>query len=547
MRGKKELLAGWILALALSFMLCFYAPLEMYFQNVFDFWYDAYTLIPVLLIMFLVVMLVQGMIFSVVYFMNKNAYRIWLVLSFIIYIASYIQGNFLVGNLLVLDGSEIDWSQYASGRIASIVVYMVVSGIVIFVYYRFKRDFFEEMVKAVSICMTLMLLVTIITLGRSGDAMMRKTNYCITYKDIMQMSRDTNFVILVMDTIDGSKFSKMLNEHPEFKETFEDFTYYDNTMAAYPFTEFSIPFILSGRWYENECSQLDYFDEAYGNSAFLNKMLQSDYRVGIYSSDMPLNQDYYGNYDNVIAKNGSITTPFRFMMNQMKLAGLRYAPFDLKRFCVFDVNDFWDMMEIEGWDIVYNFSNSNKKFYDMLLQDDIKLVKDRCFKFIHLEGAHVPFRYDKDVHIVTEGATYESGVEASVRIVDAYLDKLKEAGIYDNTVVMVMSDHGYDPSDEGWKSRQDAILLVKGIGEKHPMQISSAPISFDDLQGAYDRLWNGADSMSIFDYKENDVRERRFLWHSLDDEELLIEYIQTGAAADEDTLIPTGREFYYSE
>ena len=77
------------------------------------------------------------------------------------------------------------------------------------------------------------------------------------------------------------------------------------------------------------------------------------------------------------------------------------------------------------------------------------------------------------------------------------------------------------------------------------MKISSAPVSYEDLMTAYDRLMAGRESDNIFDYKENDVRERRFLWYALDEEELMIEYVQTGFAGDEETMIPTGRIFEY--
>ena len=49
----------------------------------------------------------------------------------------------------------------------------------------------------------------------------------------------------------------------------------------------------------------------------------------------------------------------------------------------------------------------------------------------------------------------------------------------------------------------------------------------------------------MFDWKEGDTRERRFLMDSLGQEEEMVEYLQKGYAHDMTTMIPTGREFIW--
>ena len=51
----------------------------------------------------------------------------------------------------------------------------------------------------------------------------------------------------------------------------------------------------------------------------------------------------------------------------------------------------------------------------------------------------------------------------------------------------------------------------------------------------------------VFDWKEGDARERRFLRYSFLDDDHMQEYIQTGYASDKDTMIPTGREYNRSK
>ena len=147
-----------------------------------------------------------------------------------------------------------------------------------------------------------------------------------------------------------------------------------------------------------------------------------------------------------------------------------------------------------------------------------------------------------------ENGTYEQSVQAVILGAANYVEKLRESGAYNNTALIIMADHGFNGSlgesgDEAWM-RQCPLLMVKGFDETHEtMQISQAPISFEDLQEAYVRLLDGKQSDVVFDWKEGDVRERRFLKYSFLDEDHMQEYMQTGYAFDRDTMILTGKEY----
>ena len=117
---------------------------------------------------------------------------------------------------------------------------------------------------------------------------------------------------------------------------------------------------------------------------------------------------------------------------------------------------------------------------------------------------------------------------------------------------IILSDHGYNIEGEAVKvaqknenetGRQHPILFVKGLNESHDLQVSGAPISYEDLVEAYYKLMDGAASDDCFAYKEGDQRERRYLLYKYLGEDHMVEYVQTGYAGDESTLVPTGRVF----
>ena len=169
------------------------------------------------------------------------------------------------------------------------------------------------------------------------------------------------------------------------------------------------------------------------------------------------------------------------------MVGMKYAPYLLKPKCWFNV-DMLNNQEMTPKDEEL-FSWKNKEFYDDLKEDEISYVDGKRFKLIHLMGAHVPFYYDKDVNVI-DNANYYTCIESSMTVTMAYLDKLREAGVYDNSVIIVLSDHGYNiegdaidtpQRNENETGRQHPILFIKGLNENHDFQVSGAPISFEDL------------------------------------------------------------------
>lgn len=66
--------------------------------------------------------------------------------------------------------------------------------------------------------------------------------------------------------------------------------------------------------------------------------------------------------------------------------------------------------------------------------------------------------------------------------------------------MIIMADHGYngDYTHEDQFMRQAALFMAKGRGENHDtMQVSQAPVSYEDLPQAYERLMDGEQSDAI--------------------------------------------------
>lgn len=535
--------SGISLSLAMCFMLFIYAPLEIYCYNKDEFWFDIYFLLPILLVIFLITLVISLLIFFALNLISNKAYKVAVVLGFIAYISSYIQGNYMVGNLPPLDGMKVDWNKYSNQRIGTIILWLIVIMLTAILIKKFKSDVFIKAVRVISLCMTGMLLITITCVFIANNGAENKPGLFVTKEKQYNMSNDENFIMLVVDAVDATAFNELFNEHDEYGSVLSDFTYYQNTMSTYPYTQHSIPFILSGEWYENKTSFTDYNVNAYKNSPLFNELKKRNYQLGLYELETPMSDDSIKCFEN-IKDVGNLEFSFKdyakFSKLIIKLVGFKYAPFDLKGQCVVDTADFRSFINIVLRD-VYDWANG--AFYNDSLSENIELTDSKCFKFYHIEGAHVPFDYDENLNIVENG-TYLMKIESTMTVVKAYLEKLKAADVYDNSVIMIMSDHGFNGDDS--IGRQNPVLFIKGKNEKHNiMQNSDAPVSYEDLQEAYIRLLDGKDSTEVFNYKDGDYRERRYLFYYISKENHMEEYIQKGHARDESTLISTGISYDY--
>ena len=539
---------GILISLAISFLLFLYAPIDLYCANTAEFWFDFSTLFLTALGMFAVCFAALTLVYLIALLIHPVCYRVCLGGGLALFLCTYVQGNFMIDRLPPLDGTSIWWGKYDILRKDTLILWAVVLTIVIVGRIVLRQQKFMNAVMFISGCMTLMLLVTACSTVLTSGALQSKLHLHVSVEDEFEMSQDQNFVILVLDTADSREFTSLLEEHPEYRDIFADFTYFENTMGTYTSTLNAIPFILSGEWYENDGSFQEYLDRVYREAPLWEELKSRDYRIDLYEDDIRAQDGtIVDNFDNIYFTKVRPSSYIRLAKQELKLIGFRYAPYDLKRYCVIKEVYFNELRASypEGTD-AKAFTADNTAFKEDLAAQGI--VMDEAgnhFKFIHLNGAHAPFIYDKDVNVIgVEQGSYRQSMEASVTLAANYIQALKESGAYDNTALIIMADHGYNGIGEKEEDflRQAALLLVKGSNERHDtMQISEAPISYEDLQTAYVRLLDGAQSDSVFDWKEGDTRERRFLEYAPGNESHMVEYRQTGHAQDMDTMVPTGR------
>ena len=545
---KDRLMPGLVLTLALSFLLGLYAPLELYFTNITEFQFDFWTLLPPLLGLFGIFLALGIVGFGLCWLIHDKLYDLALLLGGMGYLIAYVHGMFLVGNLPPLDGTDFSWSDYNQETVISLIVCAVIVAVFILLARLLHMQKMRKVITGISLFFTAILMVTVVTVGITNDGFQKKPLMAVTKNAEFQMSSDQNMVIFLMDAVDSKAFRQLMDgDDPEYAETLSDFTYYPNTVGAYSFTEHSIPYILTGQWFENQESFEDYTARAMAASPLLQKLRDENYRIGMYEEDLRCTEKEAAEFENVEKTTLRFTSFPAIAKEELKLVWFKYAPYALKRVVHVDMSRFSMIVEPNSDSELYHYVNWD--FYPDAQNAQITTVSDKVFKFIHIEGAHVPLRYDKDVNIIgSDNGSYDQNVQASMTILKQYLDDLKAAGVYDNTAIVVMADHGYWTYwDDKLLGRSNPLLAVKGVGESHELSVSEAPISYEDLQECFSRLLDGKSSDQVFDAKEGQTRVRRYLSYNYLEEGHIVEYKQSGYATDLGTMVATGRVFNSKE
>ena len=532
----KYLTFAFIISFVLSFMLYLYEPLLTYSSNINDFWFDFNLMISNIILYMILIFLFLILVYFLLYLFlrrkNIKIYKIILVISFILFLYTYIQGNYLVGTLPQLNGDIIDWSKYGDENIISILTFLLVVIVELILIKKYKLDKTIKINCYMTIIVFFMLFTSFISILCNKEIYKDKSIEIATTKNINNVSSDKNFFIFLVDSVDSREFAEVVNNNLSYKETFNDFTYYPDTTSGYLFTRDSIPFILSGIWNQEETDFVDYYNDAFNNSKLFKKLTDENYNMNFYEYEIYSNNRNFEKFENIKLYSDKINS-VSFFKQFTKYILYKYLPYPLKKYSKIETASF-DSCKIED-DIDY-FKWSNKEAYNNLINNKLEFVNDKYFQFLHIEGGHVPFDYDEDVNIIENG-TYKQKLTAVLKVISTFINRLKENNAYDNSVIIILADHG-----EGKDTlRQNPILYIKGINEHHEMYISDIPVAYEDLIDAYISLLENKKSTELFLNLDKN-RPRRVL-NNLYTREIMIEWYQYGKAWDNDTFKASGREF----
>ena len=176
-----------ILLFVFYFMLFIYEPILMYATNMDEFWFDFSIMIVYVIKIFALFLLLSISLMVIVYFLNslfskeKKLFKFLLLCGYVTFFLSYIQGNWLLGNLPILDGRKIDWEIANSfENLVLLVCFILVVALICYSILKFKFDKTVKYMAAGSVLIGVMLMISLISTVFINGAFRSKDNFSAT-------------------------------------------------------------------------------------------------------------------------------------------------------------------------------------------------------------------------------------------------------------------------------------------------------------------------------------------------------------------------------
>ncbi len=511
---KTKVKSNFIIAGCSAFILGLFAPLDFLYSNLDDLWMDIYNVIDGVLlvtgILFMVLFIILAVESILSYKLRFDDIAIKILISYMT-IAFYIQGNYIRIPYGALNGNPIVWNDYLAEDITSICAWLGMLLLVLLAIWRLGR---EKTIRYLIRCLAAISAVALFTLlveyGILGG-MRNKTEKMATTQNMWTYSEEKNVNILLLDYFDSRLLTELLQEDDEVSDIlsdFEGFTFFRDTLGCYNLTDYSIPTILTGGLYLGQSTYGEYVNKAYDESALMQKLRGEKWNTNFYTTVTLPQGKTAKDIDNIAPMHLKPKYKAKFIIDFYGMICFRYFPTPLKRYfydCYFEVganraadvdnrtNSDYKLIEAYNWD--------NIVWYNGCVGEYDK-VERKTFHFYHLKGVHPPRQYDSDFRFTAnpDEISLHEGAKLNLIIAREWINRLKEEGVYDNSVLIIMADHGSWEYEDGHHLSQTPLLMIKGYSEKHDFMINDGiPVSYIDMSEAITELMDGKKAVDCFD------------------------------------------------
>lgn len=500
---REKIQLSLIAALSLAFNFGLFNPIDFYLNNQTDLGIP-YKL--VLLACIPVAAAIFAVCFSVLALTGKKAHIISLSVITGLNLALYIQGNYMTQGMQLLDGKA--YYVHPLRAILDILLWIVILALP-FVIYKKKRESFKLFATVIAGSILIIEIVAIVYTGivKMFDKTIELKNivsgdklYKYNIEKEFTYSSDRNLIIVIPDEYDSFCFDSAVSEVPESVSGFKGFTYYNNTVGMYKYTAEAVTNLFTGKQVDSK----DEIPAAYTEDCFFEH-IPEEYNVEFYTDSICFPNEVKFKYaDNCEVNDISVKDVFNAGITLYDMALYRTVPDAVK-------GPFWrysgDLLNMLASGKTY--MPENLAFLHSI-PSKFELTDKPCLKVIYLHGLHDLRTLNRDLERVSDSDVEPQETAIAVnKILSAYLEALQQNGIYDNSDIIVLGDHGHRENHEG----RYPLLLVKRAGETGTgIKVSSAPISYADIFPTLCYLAdnNSKEGRTIFDIKEGEKRERYF-------------------------------------
>lgn len=538
-----RLLPAFLSTLALAVPVLVFVPLQIHGSNPYDFAAGLADLLPGMLILAAAGSLcLVGVLLAVPARWFPTTIAVVLALAILV----WAHGQLLVWDYGVLDGSPIDWIGQKWRLSIDVVLWLAVPIIVIA-----GRNRLVSVSAWIALALILIQAVPAWQAWRQSPEVPDIHRYNLDDSRQFSFSTDRNVVVIVLDAFQSDVFQRIISDHEEWAERLQGFTYFRDALAGYAKSYPSFPLMLSGRWYDNDRPLQEHVRDSFRSDSIPFRLRQEGWRVDLLPQIKRVVDVSPRVASNAVS---AIACPTR-LEETGRLADLglfRVSPHWLKPFWL---NDYrWRLAhslpalcaggERSAEDRPDDESQHAALRFVARAQDEFRTdSRAPTFKLYHLLVPHAPFHLDEQLMVTRLPANREGFVQhsrAALEVVRRFLVQLENHGIYDETLIAVVSDHGggeyVDSVDldalgtDALRNQSDGeseipgnrvasglpLVLIKPPRARGRLKISDAPVSLGDLARTLSDLLDledGPAGKNMFDLSDDSERTRLYRYY----------------------------------
>ena len=548
--------------LFLTLTVAFFSPMEVVLMNIGEFYFPFRNIWWFQLL----IALGAGIALSLVMFiLPRRAGQIAASVTAGLGLAAYVQAMFLNGGMVTLTGDNMNITD--SGKIINLVIWgVIVAAVVLLVILlgRKRARTVSQVMSGVTAALLVMQSVALVSLVATTDLSEDVPDHYLSVDGEFELSSKNNVIEFVLDTTDGSFVRAMLDKYPEVYDVLSGWTYYPNATSKHSRTFPAITYMLTGDvcYYDKPVD--DYVNEAYANASFLPGLYDAGTDIRVFTWDPGLvakdTEAYIAN------SSGFHYSQFENLDLQglekqlMNIALYKSLPYQYKnnfKYSITQVNlKSFKRPELFSHDFNYNDPEFDADFtrYGELTKTD---KYDKAYRFYHLWGDHPGADWDDNMEDFGRDVDYKdvdvraTSLRGSYRMLEDYINAMKDLGVYDDATIIVTADHGL--SDSGaTKKKQDRlvrnstacpVMMVKyphsDLSKK--LEIVESPVAHDDIFATIEQALGAPVSgtgsgRALNEIAEDEERDRYYYYAALrkDEEGEVVsrEYVVQGDAED---------------
>src|SRR5688572_4006289 len=480
-------------AVLVPLQLLLFGPHTIYSGNVQEFSAPFFSLVVHLVPMLLAV---AGALALIGIVLPANVFEYYVAGLVALGVTIWAQGNLMVGDYGVLNGQDIDWSGQAWRNRYELALWIAVPVVSVV----FARTIFSAGIFASRILIALQIVLLAYTAVQAGPEARAKWEGAP--EAIFELSSRQNVFHFVLDGFQSDAFHDILEaERSEIDRQYAGFTFFKNHMGAFPTTIVSIPAMLTGSVYRNQEPMRKFIAKEFKRASIFRAMRDQGYQVDAVSGlnyDKPSTTNYY-----------RLPTPYVTYDAYVRFAGWQLADLALFRHSPHVLKPW--VYNDQSWRLQTRFGHSvdtpgrrylpvNGQAFLADYTERMHVGHDRPnYKYLHVGIPHWPVSVNADCEYIgaqpARRSNYTGQARCGIRQVGAILDKLRQQGLYDSSLIVVSSDHGVALQAGGFTGDRDvfggplsalsgsalALLMVKRPRATGPVRISEAPSAISDI------------------------------------------------------------------